>query len=220
MNIIGFLILIVFFAGIIVTTIRRWKNKDFFFGVNPKTAGLSLVFGLVIGLLLAILIGIAISGVNNTEVTYWVNGVRFKGNGNFALYVLYFMFGTLISWLIMLFLSALPVMFLYAISKEHRQELKDIRESGNLPIFERKESIAILIAIFSGGIANWFYLKIWQMGCLILLMYIIGAILNTMGFAIFGAVLFFITLAIWIFGIIIPIKAKTLKLKNCIVKIK
>ena len=211
-NILGSLILIIFFTGIIFTTNKRWKNKDFSFGAEDYTAKPAFAFGYITGLLLAVLLGISMS--NDTIATYYINGVVFKGGTNWMYIVCTFLIGGGLIGVIIQLISNLPVLFLYSVSEEHRKKLNELRLSGKLPIVVRKRAIIILLVVFSGGCANWFYLKMWKIGFLQIFIMTIGALLSSFEFLIFSLVFVVLMFFMWVVGIIVAIKATELKLKN------
>ncbi|MDR1413238.1 MAG: hypothetical protein LBJ07_04855, partial [Actinomycetes bacterium] len=200
-------IAIVFIAGIVVSARRRWEEKDFvFYPENTSRAVKSaFTFGTVSAVLLAILIGIALSGTNDSQATYIVNGAVFKGGTNWMVVVVTFIMGLGLSSLIILFVSNLPVKLLYAVSpegrrtkKEQLKKFEELRATEVPPRLERKKSILILLTILTGGIANWFYIKLWWIGLVQILLMVARNVCSARGFTTLSFIMVFLILAVWV----------------------
>jgi len=156
----GLLILIVFLVGVIWASVLRFKiDEDSWYPEYDDGAILSksLISGCIIGILLTIWVVITFRDVNDTQATYYINGIVVKGGTNW-LYVFGTLFlGTSVTTMINVFISAVPIKIVYMLSGRY-DEIDEI---------ERSRLIAILLVlIFFLGVygAHWFYLKMKRLG--------------------------------------------------------
>lgn len=220
MTVLGWIILITFIITIIVVAVERWKYKEFRMVANNMRVGMmSITIGFILGLLLAIIVALALSETDDSQATYFVNGVIVKGGTNWLLYAMVFFFGGGIIGFIIQFFTALPVLLLRFTSKEYHQNMRELRQAGALPKVYRKKAIAILLALVAGGISYWFYMKMWPIGCLHFFVLIVGAIFSSLGFQIVLSVAFFLMYVLTIVSMLIAVKKKEVTLKYCVINL-
>ncbi|MDR1537641.1 MAG: hypothetical protein LBU32_06525 [Clostridiales bacterium] len=218
MEALGLAILATSIIAVIIIAVDRWKYKEF--GINTDndiTGKKSFGVGYVLSLLLAALVALAMSESKDLQAAYYVNGTVVKGGTNWMFVAITFLLGGGIIGLLIQLFSALPVLFMRSMSKEFRQNMRKLREAGTLPKVYRKKALAILLTLVTGGIGYWFYMKMWRMGSLYFLALIVGGVFSGLGFQNVFAVVSWLLFALTILSMLIAVRKKEVKLKNCII---